>query len=239
MHRFTWDLHYQPLDGGPSTSSGQAARLGGPTLPIASIPYNTVPSPTTPWVNPGQYTVKLTVNGKAHSQTMTVKQDPRVKTPPLTMQEIYTQSKAMYYGALNAQAAAREAQKVRDQLANLKPRVTGGAVQVLADLEAKINAIEGAPFADGGAFGGGGRGRGAGAPPAPPDTLTGASATLAGVMNILQGADVKPTTVQTTAIANARAAATRAMTRWSAIKTTDLVAFNARMKAAGLSTVTP
>ncbi len=58
-------------------------------------------------------------------------------------------------------------------------------------------------------------------------------------MNILQGADVKPTTVQMTAIANARAAATRAMTRWSTLKTVDLVAFNARMKAAGLSTVTP
>jgi hypothetical protein len=25
MHRFTWDMHYQPLDGG--------GRIGGPTLP--------------------------------------------------------------------------------------------------------------------------------------------------------------------------------------------------------------
>ena len=35
-----------------------------PDLPIAAIGHNTVPAPTTPWVNPGTYTVKLTVNGK-------------------------------------------------------------------------------------------------------------------------------------------------------------------------------
>src|SRR6186997_2917390 len=52
MHRFTWDVHYQPLDGG--------GRLGGPTLPIAAIGRNTIAAPTTPWVNPGQFTVKLT-----------------------------------------------------------------------------------------------------------------------------------------------------------------------------------
>jgi len=47
MHRFTWDMHYQPLASG--------GRIGGPTLPIAAIGHNTVSSPTTPWVNPGQF----------------------------------------------------------------------------------------------------------------------------------------------------------------------------------------
>ena len=41
MHRFTWDVHYQPVDG--------VNRVGGPTLPIAAIGHNTVPAPTTPW----------------------------------------------------------------------------------------------------------------------------------------------------------------------------------------------
>ena len=96
MHRFTWDVHYQPLD-------SAAAALGGPNLPIAAIGHNTVPAPTTPWVNPGTYTVKLTVNGKTYSQPIVVKQDPRVKTPALAMQQVYTLSKAAYYGALDAQ----------------------------------------------------------------------------------------------------------------------------------------
>src|SRR5439155_15941856 len=87
MHRVTWDLHYQPLDG-----SGQAARIGGPTLPIAAIRRNTVPTPTTPWVNPGQFTVKLTVGGKSYTQPLVVKNDPRVKTPAVHMQQAYTLS---------------------------------------------------------------------------------------------------------------------------------------------------
>src|SRR5262245_29347703 len=57
MHRFTWDLHYQPLDGG--------GRLGGPTLPIAAIGHNTVSAPTTPWVNPGQFTVSSRSTARA------------------------------------------------------------------------------------------------------------------------------------------------------------------------------
>src|SRR5258708_8267231 len=78
----------------------------------------------------------------------------------------------------------------------------------------------------------------AGSAPAAPDTLAGASASLAGVMNILQGADVRPTTVQLKAIATARAAALTAMTRWAAIKSVDLPAVNAKLAEAGLLPVT-
>src|SRR5204862_5238985 len=55
MHRFLWDLHYQPIADAP------AGGRGG--LPIAAVARNTVPAPSTPWVAPGVYTAKLTVNG--------------------------------------------------------------------------------------------------------------------------------------------------------------------------------
>jgi photosystem II stability/assembly factor-like uncharacterized protein len=229
MHRFTWDLHYQPLDGG--------GRLGGPTLPIAAIGHNTVSAPTTPWVNPGQFTVKLTVNGKAYSQTMTVKQDPRVKTPALAMQQVYTLSKTTYYATLDAQAAARQAQAVRDQIAKIQPQARGAAADALASLDRKLAALAPPQEANTGRGGrGGGRG---GAPAAPPDSLSGASAGLAGVMNVLQGADVRPTTVQLDAIAAARAAASTAMTKWNGVKTVDIPALNTTLKAAGLPPLTP
>src|SRR5262249_1512918 len=79
MHRFTWDLDYQPLD------PEHATTMGGPTLPMAAIGHNTVTAPSTPWVNPGTFTVKLTVNGASYTQPLTVKADPRVKTPALAM----------------------------------------------------------------------------------------------------------------------------------------------------------
>jgi photosystem II stability/assembly factor-like uncharacterized protein len=250
MHRFTWDLHYQPLDGG--------GRLGGPTLPIAAIGYNTVPAPSTPWVNPGQFTVKLTVNGKTYSQPMTVKLDPRVKTSALAMQQIYTLSKATYYGAIDAQNAAKQAQNVRDQIAKLRPQASGAVADALVALDKKVEALAPTPQTDEsgrpstlrepqgraeqgrGATGSGqaGGGRGGGAPAAPPDSLSGASAALAGVMNILQGADVQPTTVQVNAIADARASASKPMARWDAIKSVDLPALNAKLRAAGLPTIT-
>jgi photosystem II stability/assembly factor-like uncharacterized protein len=103
MHRFTWDVHYQPLPGGGGRGGGQ--------LPIAAVPYDTVPSPTTPWVAPGQYTVKLTVNGTTYSQPITVKQDPRVRTPAVAMQQVYTLSRAMYFETNAIVEAAAAAQK--------------------------------------------------------------------------------------------------------------------------------
>jgi photosystem II stability/assembly factor-like uncharacterized protein len=245
MHRFTWDMHYQPLD--PSTGSARAVQIGGPNLPIAAIGYNTVPAPTTPWVNPGQFTVKLTVNGKTYSQPITVKQDPRVKTPAAAMQQVYTLSKATYYAALDAQNAAKQAQAVRDQIAKLRPQVNGAAADALTAFDRKIAPLAPPIEANAGGRGGGDASTGSGqagsgrgnAPAAPPDSLAGVSAGLAGVMNLLQGADVRPTTVQLQAIAAARAAASTAMTRWNAVNTVDIPALNATLKAAGLPPVTP
>jgi photosystem II stability/assembly factor-like uncharacterized protein len=71
-HRFTWDLHYSPLD-------VPAA------YPIAATYMNTAPNPSSPWVFPGIYTVKLTVNGNSYTQPLLVKMDPRVKTSALEL----------------------------------------------------------------------------------------------------------------------------------------------------------
>ena len=56
-------------------------------------------------------------------------------------------------------------------------------------------------------------------------------------MNLLQGADVAPTTVQVNAIAGARTAASQTMAKWTALKAVDLPALNAKLKAAGLTTI--
>ena len=57
-------------------------------------------------------------------------------------------------------------------------------------------------------------------------------------MNLLQGADVRPTAVQLTAITDARTTAAATMAKWTAIKTSDLVTMNATLKAAGLPALT-
>ena len=54
-------------------------------------------------------------------------------------------------------------------------------------------------------------------------------------MNLLQGADVRPTTVQLNAITAARAQAGRVMARWNTIATVELAALNAKLSAAGMT----
>ena len=69
MHRFVWDLHY------PSPESVEHE------YPISAIYHDTPRYPLGPAVLPGRYVVKLTVDGQSYSQPLTIKIDPRVKTP--------------------------------------------------------------------------------------------------------------------------------------------------------------
>ena len=72
-HRFVWDLHYAPLNLPPS-------------YPIAAVYGNTAPSPTSPWIMPGKYQVRLTAGSKTFTQPFEVKMDPRVTTPQKDLQ---------------------------------------------------------------------------------------------------------------------------------------------------------
>jgi len=238
MHRFTWDVHYQAIPG-----AGGGGRGG---LPISAIPYNTAPASGSPWASPGAYTLKLTVNGQSYTQPIAVKQDPRVKTPALTMQQVYTLTDALYFGALDAQEAAARLAALREQAS--KATAQGAAASALAAFEKRAAALEGTRGAAGGAGGRGGRGGGRGAqPPAAPqpaaqaaadapsnDTLRGVGASLSGLVNSMQSADVGPTANTLTAITAARQNAARVMARWNTMRTVDLPALNAALKAAGL-----
>jgi hypothetical protein len=57
-------------------------------------------------------------------------------------------------------------------------------------------------------------------------------------MNMLQAADVPPTTVQLKAIATARAAAAAAAVTWKTVKAADLPAVNAKLSSAGVAPLT-
>ena len=234
MHRFVWDVRYQPLAG---LVPGEGALGAVPTqLPIQAIPYNTVPAPTTPWVNPGTYTVKLTVDGKSYTQPIVVKQDPRVKTPPLAMQQVYTLTRAMYYGAADARIAAAKLGLMRQQIARLQAQ--GTVADSLAAFAQKAAALEGTPPAGGGGRGGPGGGRGGPQPVAPADTLWALSTSLGALMNSMQAADVAPTANTLAAVTAAQQNAARVMARWTALRTVDLPALNTQLKRAGIAALT-
>jgi photosystem II stability/assembly factor-like uncharacterized protein len=69
LHRFVWDLHH------PAPA---AAKF---TYPISAIYADTPREPRGPWAVPGNYTVRLIVDGKTLTQPLLLKMDPRIKTP--------------------------------------------------------------------------------------------------------------------------------------------------------------
>ena len=196
MHRFTWDVHYQPI-------AGAGGGRGG--LPIAAVAHNTVPAPTAPWVAPGAYRVRLTVSGKTYAEPITVKQDPRVKTPPLVMQRVYSLTESAYTLAVEARQAAVDAQALRERIARAKSAATGTAPAVgppdridrLDRLDKQIERLAG----------------GLGT-----ETLAGAASALGSVMTTLQGADAQPTALQVTAIETALRNGRAVLARWRALK---------------------
>jgi photosystem II stability/assembly factor-like uncharacterized protein len=93
LHRFVWDLHYPPPPGVPRG------------FPIAATPHDTAPDPKGPWVVPGTYTLKLTVNGQSHTQPLVVRMDPRVKSGTLALQQQFALAKQLYDAIVKVQAA--------------------------------------------------------------------------------------------------------------------------------------
>jgi hypothetical protein len=57
-------------------------------------------------------------------------------------------------------------------------------------------------------------------------------------MNAMQAADVAPTANTLAAVASAQQNAARVMARWTTLKTVDLPAVNAQLKAAGIQALT-
>ena len=73
-HRFVWDLHYPPPEGGRRS------------YPMAAIYRDTPSEPSGPWVLPGQYLVRLTVGGRSSICVLisTTRPDRRSPRPPVT-----------------------------------------------------------------------------------------------------------------------------------------------------------
>ena len=183
LHRFLWDMHYQPIPGGGGGRGG---------LPIAAVPRDTVPAPSGPWAPPGQYTVKLTVDGRSYTQALTLKMDPRVTTPALGLAQQFTLSKQLYDGIIDGQ-------NTLEQIRARRAAVSGGAA-------ASLQALEGQPAGRGAASDG-------------PDTLNSVIGSMNQLMAVLQGADVTPTTQLVAAVAQRRAALAKVKARWAALQT--------------------
>lgn len=83
LHRFVWDLRL------PRPAADTFA------YPISAITGYTPKEPRGAFVLPGSYTLRLTVNGRAYAQPVTLKLDPRVKTSVADLTLQYTLSRKL------------------------------------------------------------------------------------------------------------------------------------------------
>jgi len=221
-HRFVWDLHYPPPD------------VLGHGYPISAIYHDTPRYPLGPAALPGNYTVRLTVDGKSYAQPLTLKMDPRVQVTAAEIQQQFDLSMRAAEGIRRDYRALSEVRSLRARIRALRtsanapaaakdkgstPSVTAEALDSLA-----------AAFEGGGGRFGGGAGAAAG-------TLTSLNGELAGVLDDFEGADAVPTTQAVAGLTDALARLDAIVARWNELKSREVADLNARLKAAKLQPV--
>jgi photosystem II stability/assembly factor-like uncharacterized protein len=206
MHRFSWDLHYDPIAG--AAGGGRGGGGGG------AVPHRTYPAVNSPWVAPGAYTVRLTVNGKSMTQPITVHMDPRVKITP-EVQQIFTLTTQMEDNARNAAAAYKEARALAEKI---RTRKSPASEALLEQLDAIAPAEPGSGITGGRGGGRGGRGQGAADAESPAANLGSIGAQMVAAVQSMQGAEMAPTAAQLQACSRQQAAYTALMARWVLLK---------------------
>jgi photosystem II stability/assembly factor-like uncharacterized protein len=191
-HRLAWDLRYTPPPGAPRE------------LTIAATYRNTPTSPRGPFVHPGRYTVRLTVDGARSERPLEVRLDPRVRITEADLRLQTDLSMTCYRAYVRAQA-------LRDAI------------------EADLAATTPPPTASRREAGQGLRGNGA---PREADVLYGSiyrvapdSETVVGLqrkllflLSALQGADARPTSATQEAVRAVVDALPHLERRWAAVR---------------------
>jgi photosystem II stability/assembly factor-like uncharacterized protein len=206
-HRFLWDVQYTPLNVDVS-------------FPMSAVYQNTAPDQTAPWAMPGEYKVRLTVDGQTQEQKFTVKIDPRVQSTTAQLQEQFDLSMICYTARKSALDALTKIESIEKQIPMIK---ASGPVKYIDDFKTKLTALKGS----------GGFRR-------DPNSVSwnnvaGASEQLFG---ILQGADMPVTAQAKQAVADLDSMIKKVNEAWKNFLTVDLPAFNKVLKSKGMKPIT-
>lgn len=191
-HRIHWDLRW---------SDPKGADRG---FAIAAVYHNTPSGPQGPYVHPGVYTVRLTVDGKVQEKPVTVRLDPRVTMSDADVKSQTELSMAVYDGYGKLQAMREE---IDAALANPKKKWKKG------QKEAAI-ALRGAGDPDGGDFLYGSITES----PLDKETVVTLQHKMLHMLNVLQSADAAPTGPARDGVGRLQQRSTELMTAWAKFK---------------------
>ncbi len=189
-HRIVWDLRYPPPPGTVRSFS------------IAAIYRNTPSGPVGPYVHPGKYRVRLTVDGASSERTLDVRLDPRGSIAEAGLQAQTDLSMACYRGHIRLQEirdAVDAALKAGDVDAARK-----SALQMLrgegrpGDPDIMYGSIYAAPDVK--------------------ETVVGLQEKFLHMLNLLQAADARPTTQAREAVAALQKTLAALEARWTVLQ---------------------
>ena len=191
MHRFVWDLRYA----------------------LPKNVHRSLYGPAGVWSLPGNYTVKLTANGKSSSQQLVVKMDPRISSAESALRQEFVAASRVSARLGEVAVAQDRAESLQKQIGDRKTG-TGGNQELaaaLAELARKIAEVNGAPGEEEFGF------FGSRLPGGEPTTLHEVSAALTELLMIIDGVDAAPTSDARKAAEGWETAGTDVLARWKAV----------------------
>jgi hypothetical protein len=191
--------------------------------PISAVPHDTPRLPLGPHALPGDYTVRLTVNGKTFIAPLTVKMDPRVKTPPAGLQQMFNLETGLAALLTSSSEVVIQARSIREQVDKLSGKASGSTAESIEAFKKKLKMLTGiwAVFSPGGSE----------------LTLSRVNGDVSTLYGEVYRADAAPTVAQVEAAKAAERDAATVQKQWDAFKTTDVPALNNALRGAGLQEI--
>ncbi len=202
-HRFMWDQHYAPLE-------VPAA------YPISATYGQTAPEFTSPWAMPGNYTVKLTVDGNSSSQPLKIVMDPRVQASTADLTTQHDLSVICYQNRKQVLEALKELDRFREQIKLTLPKAKVNVATQLGATDQALANMQSSPrrFV--------------------PPNLGRLNDLFGSLHNIFQETEMPPTEQARSGVKEAQLQFDKVISEWKNWKEKDLLNLNKQLKKAGL-----
>jgi hypothetical protein len=201
-HRFIWDLHYEPTNEPAS-------------YPISAVYKNTAPEPTSPWMVPGIYTVRLRAGNTEEVQAFYLVMDPRVKASKEDLKQQYDLSMICYEQKKQMIAGTEAINVLQHKITALLPKVSDSMSTRLKDMSARLDALQSTP------------------PGSKDESVDAIKESDQSLFNILQAADVTPTEQVVKAVEGLHIRFDQFGMRWELVNA-DIGNINRDLEALGL-----
>jgi photosystem II stability/assembly factor-like uncharacterized protein len=208
MHRWVWDLRYPD----PVATQHQ--------YPISAVPHDTPRSPQGPYVVPGQYSVRVTTNGKTETAPLVIKMDPRVKITAAGLEQQFRLQMRLSSLLTKTSQAVMQAKSVDDQLEKISGQASGTVKQSIGDFKKKLSAVRES------------------AAESKEPALGSVNEAVGSLYDEVDRGDAVPTIAQTQATTKEEKDGTEVLKQWANIKAKDLAALNAELRDAKLPEIT-